>query len=150
MLLNSLYSSVDWGCWRRRGSRIICWWRRNSSAIRLQDMQRQYFNDVVSEFLFIVMTFNMCLGEAEASRGEKWRRTNQGQLLYPWSCQSHFIEILLYYCIVLVVRPQYLCLVLGGWFEGKPFVCWQLGGDHWWQSCNCVHKVHGWNCPVLW
>ena len=48
MPLNSLYSSVDWGCWRRRGSRIICWWRRNSSAIRLQDIQWQYFNDVLA------------------------------------------------------------------------------------------------------
>ena len=32
---NYLSSSVDWGSWRRRGSRTICWWRRNLLATRL-------------------------------------------------------------------------------------------------------------------
>ena len=65
------------------------------------------------------------------------------------SISLHWDIIVLLYCIGGQTAIP-LCLVLGGWFEGKPFVCWQLGGDHWWQSCNRVHKVHGWNCPVLW
>ena len=36
-----------------------------------------------------------------------------------------------------------LSSVLGGWSKGKPFVCWQPGGDHWWQSCNSFYKVCG-------